>query len=406
MISSHIVDAAIVAIMLLSIAVGRRRGGYAAGLGLAGVLVGGYGGFRAVPWVLHQMQVQAHGAELSPGWRFLAALVTIIGCVVVGYGIGDAIGVRLRDRIRTRQGLAVDSLVGALVHTLTTGVILWVILAPIAANGTGSFGQAVKHSSILSAMEDATPPWVRNLPARTGALIDASGLPAITDPFETLPRQDVSPPDPEVVQDPEVAQAARSVVQVQGKARQCSRMIQGSGFVVAKDVVMTNAHVVAGTDEVSVVKNGKRTSAEVTFYDPQNDIALLSAPGLGLAPLEWAGAPAKPGQDAVVLGYPLGGPFEATPARIAERFTVSGPNIYTSARVEREAYALNARVVHGNSGGPLVDMDGKVLGLIFGADANQSGTGYALTEEEVRSQVANMGAARSAVGTGACVAAA
>ena len=190
---------------------------------------------------------------------------------------------------------------------------------------------------------------------------------------------------------------------VVGQAEQCSRLLQGSGWAVADNVVMTNAHVVAGTDHVQLATDKGPVNTEVVYFNPQADIALLRASDLNLVPMTWAQESGTQGQDAIVMGYPLGGPFKATPARIRDAFMVSGPNIYGDKRVEREAYSLRGEVVQGNSGGPLIDTSGHVLGLVFGADVNESDTGYALTRDEVQGQVGDVNQWRTPVETGACV---
>ncbi|RAV31534.1 MarP family serine protease [Corynebacterium heidelbergense] len=404
---SAVIDVVLLLVILASVAAGWRQGGSVAGFSLVGVLAGGFVGVRAIPVVLRLVDRASGGdgaeADAGEGWRFLLALGVILGFVLVGYALGSAIGVRLRQRLRTTSAAGVDSLLGSIVHVVTTLVVVWLVLAPVAARDSNHFSQSLKGSAVLSGVERATPQFIRNVPARVHSFIDASGFPVISDPFNQMPQRQVDAPNPALSADPVVAAVGPSVVHVIAEADQCSRLLQGSGFVVAPNTVMTNAHVVAGTNKVQLSTVNGRVDATVTMYNPQHDIALLSAPGLGLQPLQWSEADAQAGQDAIVLGYPLGGPFTATPARVREKFVVSGPNIYANSRVDREAYSLRATVQHGNSGGPLVDGEGQVLGLIFGADANEDGTGYALTREEVDSQVGQLSQYRAAVGTGACV---
>ena len=172
---------------------------------------------------------------------------------------------------------------------------------------------------------------------------------------------------------------------------------------------MTNAHVVAGTDVVGIETVNGEFDAQVVYYNPQEDVALLRVPGdTGLAPLNWAQDVAAPNDDAVVMGYPMGGPFEATPARVRDLFTVSGPDIYADSRVDREAYTLRGTVVQGNSGGPVINAAGQVIGLVFGAAVGDSETGYALSKAEVLYNVGQPGGFDAdyvdAVDTRSCVA--
>ena len=195
-----------------------------------------------------------------------------------------------------------------------------------------------------------------------------------------------------------------SVIHVVADADQCRRRLLGSGFVSGPDEVTTNAHVVAGSAAVRLDTVLGMKDAEVVYYNPQEDIAVLRSPGLGLPPLEWAAQPATTGEDAIVMGFPESGPFEAAPARIRDRITVNGPDIYASTRVDREAYTVRGTIRQGNSGGPMVDLEGHVLGVVFGAATDATDTGYVLTAADVRAAVGDVSAASSPVDTGACVA--
>ncbi|MFC7618695.1 MarP family serine protease [Actinokineospora soli] len=180
-----------------------------------------------------------------------------------------------------------------------------------------------------------------------------------------------------------------SVLKINARATACERALEGSGFVIAPHRVMTNAHVVAGAEEVSVESGDKTLPAEVVLYDPRVDIAILRVPSLAADPLDFAGYEVESGQGGIVLGYPLDGPYTAEAARVRDRIPLRGPDIYDSPNpVDRDVYTLRAKVLSGNSGGPLVDADGAVLGVIFGAAVDDSETGFALTAAEVREEVA------------------
>jgi S1-C subfamily serine protease len=172
---------------------------------------------------------------------------------------------------------------------------------------------------------------------------------------------------------------------------------------VAPNRVMTNAHVVAGSNSVQVYASGNPLDATVVSYDPAVDIAVLAVPNLPPRPLTFVQAEAKTGANVVVLGYPGGGNFTATPARIREAIKLSGPDIYRDpAPVTRDVYTIRANVEQGNSGGPLIDLNGNVLGVVFGAAVDDPDTGFVLTAEEVAGQLDRLGATAQ-VSTGACV---
>ena len=158
---------------------------------------------------------------------------------------------------------------------------------------------------------------------------------------------------------------------------------------MSPDRVMTNAHVVAGANSVTVESSGNPYDATVVSYDPTADIAIL----VGAAPARrghWRSPmqPATSGTEAIVMGYPGGGGFMATPARIREIIELNGPDIYRNATVTREVYTIRATVGQGNSGGPLIDLDGQVLGVVFGAAVDDNDTGFVLTANEVAAQLA------------------
>jgi S1-C subfamily serine protease len=195
-----------------------------------------------------------------------------------------------------------------------------------------------------------------------------------------------------------------SVLKIHARAPSCSRALEGSGFVVAPERVMTNAHVVAGTTEAVIETDEGELEARVVLYDPETDIAVLAVPGLTAPVLRFAGQPAQSGQDGIVLGYPLDGPYRAAAARVRDEINLRGPDIYDTNQVERRVFTLRALVQSGNSGGPLVDTQGHVIGVIFGAATDQSETGFALTAAEVSDEVKAAPTLSRAVSTGNCAA--
>jgi S1-C subfamily serine protease len=196
-------------------------------------------------------------------------------------------------------------------------------------------------------------------------------------------------PDAAVLNSQGVVAARTRVVKIRGIAPSCQRSIEGSGFVVSKDHVLTNAHVVAGVTQRQVVMttDGRTLPATVVFYDPQVDVAVLYVRGLDLTPLRFAGQ-ANPGDNAVVAGYPLDAArLQAVPARIGDVQNAQGLNIYQTSTVTRQIYQVRALVESGNSGGPLLSPDGTVDGVVFAAAVGAPDTGFALTAAEVSADV-------------------
>ena len=221
-------------------------------------------------------------------------------------------------------------------------------------------------------------------------------------PLDRAPQIPVGAPDAHLADDPVVTAARSSVVKVRGVSHSCQKILEGSGFVVAPNRVMATAHEVAGTDSASVEVDGTQYDAQVVSYDPNRDIAILDVPELQAAPLPFAEDVAESGADALLLGYPGGAEFMATPVRIREYIELDGPDIYRTTTATREVYTIRGAVRQGSSGGPLIDLDGHALGVAFGAATNDPDLGFVLTAREVASPLATVGNTVP-VSTGTCI---
>jgi len=211
-------------------------------------------------------------------------------------------------------------------------------------------------------------------------------------------------PDPSAVDTNGVQRASASVVKIQGVAPSCQRSIEGSGFAISPNHVLTNAHVVAGVTSRQTVTTatGRTLNATVVYYDPQVDAAVLYVPGLNVTPLHFAST-ANPGDNAVVAGYPLDAiSLHLAPARIGGVQNAQGPNIYQTSTVTRQIYEIRAVVKSGNSGGPLLSPTGTVDGVVFAAAVGESDTGFALTAAEVSADASAGEQLTTTVSTGAC----
>ncbi|MCV7281996.1 trypsin-like peptidase domain-containing protein [Mycolicibacterium flavescens] len=198
--------------------------------------------------------------------------------------------------------------------------------------------------------------------------------------------------------------ARRSVVQVRAPAGDCGKLLGGTGFVVAPHRVLTAAHVVAGSDSVSIEANDNVLDAQVVSYDAAADVAIIDVPGLVAPPLSLAPLPVEPGTKASVLAYPEHGAFAAVSATVGQLVDLTGPNIYRTTNVTRAVYvvSLPGGLPPGASGGPLVDRAGRVLGVMFGNDVEHADTGFALTSVELARQTTVL-TGGTPVWTGDCV---
>lgn len=391
-----IVDGFIVVAVLAAMTSGWRQGGLASLLSAVGILAGFIIGLGVAPLVL-QITDQV-------GIRFLLALGMLILLIGLGQLLGSALGHAIRDRMKTKSGQRVDSSFGAILMSVFSLVLIWLIATPMATGLSNSVGKGVRESAILREVNKVMPDELTQLPRSISGMLNDSGLPPVMMPWEDGTSVDVEAPNIEVADQAMVQDIRPSVVHVIADADGCRRRMMGSGFVTADNYVVTNAHVVAGTQTAYVDTVVGIKEARVVYYNPEVDIAVLRAENLGLEPLAWADGPAYTGDDAVVMGFPHSGPFTANAARIRERVNIAGPDIYSNSRVERESYILRGTVVQGNSGGPLISSDGTVLGLIFGASVDDTDTGYAITAEEVRAHVGDVTRFENSVDTQECVA--
>ena len=393
---SLVVDVLIVIAVLLAVRVGWRQGALAAVLAAVGIIAGLVLGTVLAPLAM--------GLTDQAAVRFLLAVGVLILLVGLGQLVGTSLGMALRDRMRTRSGQRVDSSIGAVFQAAAAIVVIWLVSLPLASNLGGQPGQALRESRVLSSLNAVAPSRLAALPNGLAALLNESGLPPLVSPWERS-GSGVEVDAPAVhIGDPELAERVRpSVIHVLGDAEACSRRLMGSGFVTEPDYVITNAHVVAGTDKVRLDTVLGLKEADVVYYNSDVDIAVLHSLGLDLEPLPWAEHAAVTGDDAIVLGFPQSGPFTAEPARVRDRLTIAGPDIYSTGRVERDAYTVRGSIRQGNSGGPMINPEGQVLGVVFGASVEDSDTGYALTADEVRGHVGDVTQLVDAIPTGSCV---
>ncbi len=395
MTSSQWLDIAVLGVAFIAAISGWRSGALGSLLSFVGVLLGAIAGVLLAPHLVAQIS--------QPRAKLFAALFLVLGLVVVGEVAGVVLGRAVRGAIHSSSVRFFDSLIGVAVQLVVVLVAAWLLAIPItASSGLPRLAAAVRGSRVLAQVDGVAPPWLKTVPKRLSSMLNASGWQEVRNPFDPTPIARVAAPDAALANSPVVANTQPSVVKIRAIAPECQKVLEGSGFVLSPDRVMTNAHVVAGANSVTVEASGNPYDANVVSYDPTVDIAILAVPNLPPGPLAFANAPAKSGTEAIVMGYPGGGGFVATPARIRELIELSGPDIYRNASVNREVYTIRAGVEQGNSGGPLIDLNGQVLGVVFGAAVDDNDTGFVLTAKEVAAQLSHIGDT-APVATGQCV---
>ena len=373
-------DWIVLAIVAFTALLGLWQGFVISALSAAGVIAGGFAGARLAPHLLPE------GSE-SP-YTPLVALAGAVGAALLLELVGSSIGAVIRRRLPKGPLKTADSAGGLAFGALAGLALVWIAAAvALQLPGQLELRREVQQSAVLRELYEVVPPQ-RALRAL-----------ARVDPFPSIagPAPPVDRPDPAVLRQPAVRRAARSVVRVLGTS--CGLGVSGSGWVAARGLVVTNAHVVAGQEDTTVnTSAGSSLRAEAVAFDPRNDIAVLRVANLEAPSLQQAEA--RLGSPAAVLGYPENGPLTARAARVGRTQVVLSVDAYGRGPVSRRITGLRGRVQPGNSGGPLLDSSGRVVGTLFAARV-EGDAGYAVPPDVVDTALA---AARGgAVSTGDCV---
>lgn len=392
-----VVDVVLIVLGLAAVVSSWRRGALVAVAVAVGWFAGLWIGFLLAPDVV---AFALRIGWVTPAWRTLVAGLAVLLCA----GICNALLVGLASALR--RGLhhlpvagGLDALGGGVIGLLTWAVVVWLLAGFVQATDFRPLTQAAGSSRVVAALDSIAPvPVARAL----GPIEDAFasiGLPKVFEGTEAIP--EVAAPDSTIPA--AVGKASAGVVEVLADEPQCGTESTGSGWVLASGKVVTNAHVVAGsaTASVRIGGTGREWPAMVVSFDPETDLAVLSVPGLPLAPLA-TGSAEKADASAYVAGYPGGGPYSVAPARVRAVLNASGKDIYDDKTVTREVYSLRAIVRPGNSGGPLLDASGRVAGVVFARSLSDGDTGYALTLKQLQPLLTAGLTASAPVGTGAC----
>jgi S1-C subfamily serine protease len=378
-------------LVIMGMAVAAAVGGYRLGFvtrmaSWAGSAVGLFVAVRALPSVLEHLQ----GGD--PAWLMAVAVFVVLVGLTVGQSLGFALGARVRPAHRA-VGTA-DRAAGAAVGVTGVLFVVWLLL-PVLTAVPGPVAEQVHQSAIAQRLDEALPPAPDSVQALR-ALVGEDNFPQV---FNALrPTPDLGPPPPETGLSLAAAKdVARSVVKVEGIA--CSRIQDGTGFVVDDELVATNAHVVAGERDTEVQRDdGSRVRASVVAFDPGRDLALLRAPGLARSPLPLG--PSTVQATGGVFGHPGGGPLRIAPFAVANKISATGRDIYGTAATQRRILELRSRLRPGDSGSALVDAAGVVVGIAFAIAPDKPEVAYALDTAELQELLA--GDLSQPVSTGRC----
>ncbi len=369
--------------MLLIVLRGARTGFLAGVFSLVGVVLGASLGSRLALLLLPEAQSPIFGAGIT--------LLSILAFAVLGEVVARAAGGALRARLSSPASEALDGLGGAVLGLILSLVLVWAVgIFALQTPPLAGLHPAVKESRILQTLNKRMPSELL-----TQAVAELNPLPQIRGP-----EVDVAVPNERIVRDPEVLAAGSRTVRVSSIA--CGYGVEGSGWVAASDLVVTNAHVVAGqaVTRVQPAGAGPRKRAEVVFFDDKNDVAVLRVDGLGLDSLPLA----TPESDevAAVLGFPENGPLDVQPARTGATRRVISSDAYNRGPVQRTVTSFRVYVRPGNSGGPVVNGDGEVVATVFASRADSSNAGYGIPSQIVQRRLAAAADRTEPVRTGRC----
>ena len=377
----NLIDFAIVIALIFAAGNGHQRGFWLSLFQYLGLLGGVVLGAAAAPAIADLLGIS--NAVTRP----LTAVVVLLAFgslgSSIGYWLGEPIRVRILESSRRSE---LDNVVGALFSMAAVLVVCWFLGLSFSRGPSPAAARLIQRSAVLRFL-DAYAPRPPGFLAGVEQVMAGVSFPATFSGLE--PILGAPPPLPSQVDTPGVERARLATVEVQSIGVGCNGIITGSGFPIRANQVLTNAHVVAGTrNTVVILADGRRRPATVILFDAAIDVAVLNVPGLNLTPLPQAGA--DRGTQGAAIGYPGGQSLTVSPAVVDEVINAEGRDIYNESLVTRQVYIIDSTtatggpgVQPGNSGGPLVDLSGNVLGVVFAASTTDANRAYALTDQEV-----------------------
>ena len=386
-------------ILLLLVVAAFAVSGYRQGFVVGVVSFAGFLGGLALGFVIVPAFLDRSASSLLAS---VIALCAVLALAVVGQVLGSMLGAKLREAITWQPAQLVDAVSGAVVSVVAVLMVAWFLGLALFSSSVPTISDQVRSSSILKGMTQVLPQGANQWFNGFSNVLNRNGFPQVFAPFQAENPANVPAPDQGLLKSPVIAADQASIVKIRGQAPSCGKDIEGSGFVYAPGKVMTNAHVVGGTRSLVVRQyNSRQYAATVVLFDPKRDIAVLDVPSLKAPQLDFD-LNGKANDSSLVVGYPEDGPFTVAVARIREQITATGADIYSSGNVRRQVFSLFAQVQQGNSGGPLLSTDGRVLGVVFAKSLEDKNTGYALTAQEVSSDASAGASSDIPVNTLAC----
>jgi S1-C subfamily serine protease len=388
----NVLDWLLVVLVLAYALSGYWQGFVTGAFATTGLVLGGLLGVWLAPIVLGDANPSLF---VSLGALFIVILAASLGQAVLQFS-----GARVRDRITWQPVRALDAVGGAALSAVAVLLVSWALGVAVAGAGLGGVSPMVRNSAVLAWVDHRLPDSADGVLNAFNNVVGTTFFPRYLEPFAPERIVEVGPGPRRLLTDPDVQDAAPAVLKVRGE-NDCGRGVEGTGFVYSPGRLMTNAHVVAGVDSPEVTVNGSSVQAEVVYYNPDLDVAVLELDTAGVPSLEFD-REAEQEDGVAILGYPQDGPFNVQPGRIRAEQRLRSPNIYGDGTVIREVFSLRGLVRPGNSGGPIVSSAGEVVGVVFAASVTDRDTGYAITADQV-ARSATIGISNdSPVSTGEC----
>jgi S1-C subfamily serine protease len=358
----------------------------------AGLLLGGLLGIWLAPVLFD---------SVDPGiWVSLGALFVVLVCASFGQAALQFLGTRIRARITWQPVRALDAVGGAVLSMAAVLVVAWALGVAVSGASLPTISNQVRSSAVLGQVDEVMPAEADDVLNAFNDVVGSSFFPNYLEPFAPERIIEVGPPAGRIGRDPDVEDAAVSVLKVRGE-NDCGRGVEGTGFLYSPNRLMTNAHVVAGVDDPTVVVADEEVAATVVYYNSDIDVAVLAVDDVDRPFLRFDTS-GEPRDSAAVLGYPNDGPYNVQAARIRGEQRLRSADIYGEGTVIREVFSIRGLVQPGNSGGPLVSENGEVYGVIFAASISDDETGYALTADQVAQGATEGITNESGVDTGDC----
>ncbi len=389
----NLLDWLLVVLVLAYALSGYWQGFITGAFATVGLLLGGLFGIWLAPTTLGD-------AKPSLGVS-LGALFIVILSASLGQALFQFVGARIRDQITWQPVRAVDAVGGAALSAVAVLLVAWALGVAVSGSRLGGITPLVRESAVLGQVDEVLPETADGALHAFNNVVGTSFFPRYLEPFAPERIIEVGPGPRRLLRDPDVEGAAASVLKIRG-TNECGRGVEGTGFLYAPNRLMTNAHVVAGVSDPEIDLGDTTLPAEVVYYNPDVDVAVLAYDSGDTPALDFSRT-AEAGTGVAVLGYPEDGPYDVQPGRIRAEQRLRSPDIYGHGTVIRDVYSIRGLIRPGNSGGPLVSARGDVVGVVFAASVKDSDTGYALTADQVAEAASAGVSSASEVSTGDCV---